>query len=60
MERQTGLLDRTIKILEWNRSTDLYLKRYLGLYNINHNGEEISNKVKRPSWPPMGKGSHPL
>lgn len=62
MERSNGLLDKVINMLNWNRSADLYMKRYMTLFNqhYDHNAEEISNKIKKPNWPPMGKYNHPL
>jgi len=60
--KTSELLDKSINWLYCKNRDDLFIKQYKGLFNTNHNhnGEKISGKIIKPSWPPMGKYNHPL
>ncbi len=67
MERHSGLLNKAINVLNRNRSADLYMQRYMTLFNSNHKDvlehgyrKKVPGKLKKPNWPPMGKFSHPV
>lgn len=67
MERRNGLLDKVINKLYCNGDSNLHIQRYIKLYSHNHNnglehnyGKRMPGKLQKPSWPPMGKMSHPL